>query len=50
MLETIFQIWVMERNAKEREAVKNLSNRLAKEVTGRYQGAIKNPKIIGQHR
>ena len=32
-----------ELNAKEREAVKNLSNRLAEETTRRYLGAVKNP-------
>ena len=32
-----------EMNAKEREAVKNLSNRLAEETTRRYLGAVKNP-------
>ena len=32
-----------EMNAKEREAVKNLSNRLAEKTTRRYLGAVKNP-------
>ena len=32
-----------ELNAKEREAVKNLSNKLAEKITGRYLGAVKNP-------
>ena len=32
-----------ELNAKEIEAVKNLSNRLAEKTTGRYLGAVKNP-------
>ena len=31
------------KTAKEREAVKNLSNRLAEETTRRYLGAVKNP-------
>ena len=38
-----FQVLRDGKNAKEREEIKNLSNRLAEETTRRYLGAVKNP-------
>ena len=42
-LKTMFQVLSDGMNTKEREAIKNLSNRLAEKVIGRYLGAVKNP-------
>jgi len=42
-LETMFQVLSDGMNAKEREAIKNLSNILEEKVTGHYLGAVKNP-------